>query len=151
MEKSRIGFMRKAVESDNLSPLARKLLTECVKAIEQLKIDKMTVKWLLLRLREQKEVAENWLEEKQKTINDLREQLEQEGLRPVGEEQQLVFPESGYKPCVNPLCDRKTKAAILYCCHGCKLAHQRHHEDEPLVHSGLCDQNQKDAAHDEQR
>ena len=46
MEKRRIEYMKKGSASDNLSPLARKLLTECVKAIEQLKTDKTTAESL---------------------------------------------------------------------------------------------------------
>lgn len=36
MEKGRIEFMKRAGESENLSPLGRKLLLECVKAVEDL-------------------------------------------------------------------------------------------------------------------
>lgn len=61
-----------------------------------------------------------------------------------GEKKELVFPERGYRPCANPSCNRLTVVEILYCCHGCKLAHMRHHDDESLVHSGLCDKNQKE-------
>lgn len=46
--------------------------------------------------------------------------------------------------CENPACDRATEADILYCCHGCNLAQDRHHEDGPLSHSELCDRNQKE-------
>lgn len=45
------------------------------------------------------------------------------------------------KTCDNPLCDRRTKQGIMYCCGSCDAAHRGQyeiHESGPLAHSPSC-------------
>ena len=51
------------------------------------------------------------------------------------------------KQCDNPLCDRKTKVGVKYCCGPCATAHEGKyeiHESGLLGHTDSCDKRHSD-------
>lgn len=82
MYEKRIEYMRRVAESGNLSPLAGKLLTECLDAVEKqmAEIADRTM---------QQEEALGWLEEKQATIKELRK-LQEETIGRLWEKQATI-------------------------------------------------------------
>jgi hypothetical protein len=52
-----------------------------------------------------------------------------------------------YKQCTNPLCDRKIKTSVAYCCYPCSKAHEdgyEIHEEGILGHTRDCNERHKD-------
>lgn len=56
----------------------------------------------------------------------------------------MPWDQQQYNKCTNPLCIRKVKPSVAYCCDACGRAHEGRYEihlEGPLAHSVTCDQS----------